>query len=678
MLRIYLLGGCRVTLSDGSDGTPRAKKTRAVLAFLALTPDAAATRERVAGLVWSDRLEEQARGSLRQAITELRALFRDGDAGALHIDRDVMRVNLEQVWIDAREVERMADGPLPEKRKIPELYRGDLLADLSAIGGAFQDWLYGERAWRREQAFGGMAAAMRELIAVRDLTTAESIARHMLALEPSHEEAHRGLMEAFARSGDKAAALRQFQVCVDALKRTLDAKPGQPTVQLYERIRADRLDAPLPETVAAPAATAAPPPSAAESAAARSAAAAASDVKIETLPVAVLPFRNVGGDPEQDYLGEGFAEDIVNGLSRFKWLSVIPGASSGIFRGQDVDPREIGQRIGVRYAIEGTVRRQGGVVRIGVRLVDCEDARALWTDQRTVEFARLFDVQDEIVRGIVGQLNPKILQAEIDRVRRRPPDNANAYDCMLRAVPLIYQASPTAFRTAGEFLERALRLDPDYAHAHAWMAFWHLMGIGNGFLTDREKSNAAAERHAHAAIELDPDDPMGLSFAAHVEAFLRRNYDVAEHFHERSLAVNPNFGLGWALSALVACYRGRPHDALERMERYRTLSPFDNFRYFWETATVISLTLAGRYQDAVAAAQPILREHPNFTAVYVPVIVSLAYLGRNDEARNLARQLLSLQPGFNIRMFGETSPLERSEDRDRYIVGLRMAGLPEQ
>jgi tetratricopeptide (TPR) repeat protein len=210
------------------------------------------------------------------------------------------------------------------------------------------------------------------------------------------------------------------------------------------------------------------------------------------------------------------------------------------------------------------------------------------------------------------------------------------------------------------------------------MAFWHLMGVGQGWLTDREKSGKAAEQHARAAIERDPDDPMGLSFAAHVEAFLRHNYDLAEHFHERSLSVNPNFGWGWALSAAVACYRGRPQDALERMERYRTLSPFDNFRYFWETVTVISLTLSGRYQDAVVAAQPILREHPNFTAVYVPVIVSLAYLGRGDEARSLARQLLSLQPGFSIKMFGETSPLERAEDRERYIVGLRTAGLPEQ
>jgi tetratricopeptide (TPR) repeat protein len=245
-------------------------------------------------------------------------------------------------------------------------------------------------------------------------------------------------------------------------------------------------------------------------------------------------------------------------------------------------------------------------------------------------------------------------------------------------VPLIYQASPTAFRTAGEFLDRALRLDPDYGHAHAWMAFWHLMGVGQGWLADREKSGEAAERHARAAIELDHDDPMGLSFAGHVEAFLRRNYDLAEHFHQRSLAVNPNFGWGWALSAAVAYFRGRPLDALERMERYRTLSPFDSFRYYWETVTVISLALAGRYGDAVVAAQPILREYPNFTAIYPPVIASLAYLGRTDEARNLSRQLLALQPGFSIKTFAETSPLERAEDRDRYIVGLRMAGLPEQ
>lgn len=666
MVRVYLLGGCRVTLSNGTDATPRAKKTRAVLAFLCLTPDASATRERIAGLVWSDRLEEQARGSLRQSITELRALFQGEDSEAIHIDRDVMRIDLERTWVDAREVERCGEGSVEEKRKIAELYRGDLLADLSAIGGAFQDWLYGERAWRREQAFGAMASAMRDLMGAREFAASESVARHMLALEPSHEEAHRGLMEAYARAGDKAAALRQFQVCVDALKRTLDAKPGQATIQLYDRIRGDRLDGDSPTAAEMPPpapAVAAPPPVA--------------DPMVETLPVAVLPFRNVGGEPEQEYLGEGFAEDIVDGLSRFKWLSVIPTGSTGVPRGQDVDSREIGKRLGVRYAIEGTVRRQGGIVRIGVRLVDCDDGRAIWSDQRTVEFANLFDLQDEIVRGVVGQLNPKILQAEVDRVRRRPPDNANAYDSVLRAVPLIYQASPTAFRTAGEFLERALRLDPDYAHAHAWMSFWHLMGVGQGWVPDRDASSRLAEQHARRAVDLDPDDPMGLSFAGHVEAFLHRDFDVAEHFHARSLAANPNFGWGWALSALVSAYRGHSDKALESMERYRKLSPYDPFRFFWENVTVIALTLAGRYNDAISAAHPILREHPTFAAAYPPVIASLGQLGKTDEAEALAKKLRELQPGFSISSFVATYPLERAEDKAKYLVGFRAAGVPE-
>ncbi len=457
MMRITLLGACKIIASDGTDVTPRARKTRGMIAYLALAPGGSATRERLAGLLWSDRQEEQARGSLRQSVTELRAAFSGEDEDALRIDRDSIQLRLDATWVDARELERLAAASIDERRQVIQIYGGDLLADLGSIGGPFEDWLYTDRAFRRETALSCMASVLRDRLGAGDIADAEAVARSVLGLEVAHEEAHRTIMEAYARRGDKASALRQFQTCTDTLKRVLDAKPAPATVALYDRIKADRLEA-VGEGLPVPAPVHVEP---------GAATASAESPRAAQLSVAVLPFRNVGGDPGSDYLGEGLADEIADGLSRFKWLSVIASGTTGVARGAESDPRETGRRLGVRYSVEGTVRRGGDRVRIAVRLVDCEDAHAVWAESRIVELGNMFDVQDEIVREVVGRLDPKLMQAEIERVRRRPPDNRNAYDCVLRAVPLLYKASAESFEQAGHLLQRAVALYPDYARAHA-------------------------------------------------------------------------------------------------------------------------------------------------------------------------------------------------------------------
>lgn len=661
MLKITLLGGGRLLASDGTDVTPRARKTRGMVAFLALAPGASATREKLAGLLWADRQEEQARGSLRQSVTELRAAFRGPDEEALQVDRDALHIRLDKVWIDARELERLAAGTAEDRRQVIALYAGDLLADIGSIGGPFDDWLYSERAFRRDTALNAMTSLMRERLAAGDVADAESIARAVLTIDPAQEEAHRAVMESYARRGDKSSALRQFQIATETLKRVLDAKPGPATATLYERIKGDQVTGDTPGGSAVPGMQEQP-----------------TDERAAQLSVAVLPFRNIGNDPTQDYLGEGLADEIVDGLSRFRWLSVIASGSTGMYRGVEADPRDVGKRLNVRYAVEGAVRRSGERVRIAVRLVDCDDGRTVWSDMRVASFAEVFELENEIVREIVGQLDPKLLQAEIDRARRRAPENLNAYDNVLRAVPLLYQANAESFRMAGEFLRRALGLDADYARAHAWMAFMHVFELGEGWTKDKLASVEGAERHARLAVECDPDDAMALSFAGHVEVFVHRNYEAAERLHNRSLAINPNFGWGWAWGALLCSYRGRPEEAFERLEHYRRLCPFDPFVYFWETVNVISLSVARRYDDAVAAAQPILADRPNFAAVLQPLIVALGHLGRPEEAKLYVERLRAQQHPVTIAAYRKNYPLEREEDLNHYLEGLRLAGIPEE
>lgn len=660
MLKITLLGGCRLLASDGTDVTPRARKTRGMVAFLALAPGGSATREKLAGLLWSDRQEEQARGSLRQSVTELRAAFRGRDEEALQVDRDSLHIRLDKVWIDARELERLAVGTPEDRRQVIALYGGDLLADIGSIGGPFDDWLYSERAFRRDTALNAMASLLRERLAAGDVVDAEAMARAVLTIDPAHEEAHRAVMESYARRGDKSSALRQFQIATETLKRVLDAKPGPATVTLYERIKGDRLTG--GETGLG----------------ASGADEQHADERAAQLSVAVLPFRNIGGDPGQDYLGDGLADEIVDGLSRFRWLSVIASGSTGMYRGVEADPRDVGRRLNVRYAVEGAVRRSAERVRIAVRLVDCDDGHTVWSDMRVASFAEVFELENEIVREIVGQLDPKLLQAEIDRVRRRPPENRNAYDSVLRAVPLMYQASAESFRQAGEFLRRAVTLDPDYARAHAWLAFWHVISLGEGWVNESSTNMVEnADYHARIAVERDPDDAMGLAFAAHVEGFLRRRFDSAERLYERALTLNPSFGWAWALRAVLCCYRGRADEALENMEQYHRLCPFDPYRYFWDTVTTIAHALKGQYEEALTAASPVLRDHPQFGAIYVPVISSLGRLGRAEEGRQLFERLKTTRPDFSIEGFRKSYPIEHAEDFEDYIQGLRVSGVPE-
>jgi tetratricopeptide (TPR) repeat protein len=256
--------------------------------------------------------------------------------------------------------------------------------------------------------------------------------------------------------------------------------------------------------------------------------------------------------------------------------------------------------------------------------------------------------------------------------------DATAYDLMLRSIPLIGRLEREAFMQAGEYLSRAIELEPEYAGAHAWYAYWLMFLVGHGWTDNPAAAMEEAGQHAERAVALDPYDARGLTIAGHVRAFLHRRLHEAIALHERALSLNPNLAMAWALSAIAYAYAGDPEEAERRNNRYKKLSPLDPHAFFFDAFFILIHLLKRDYESAVAVARAVTEMNPSFSATYKPYLAALGHLGRTQEAVVVRRRLLAIEPDFTVARFIASSPLERSSDRDHFAQGLRLAGVPEQ
>jgi tetratricopeptide (TPR) repeat protein len=277
----------------------------------------------------------------------------------------------------------------------------------------------------------------------------------------------------------------------------------------------------------------------------------------------------------------------------------------------------------------------------------------------------------------VAQIDPEILLIEAKRSAARTPVDATAYDLMLRAIPLIGRLEREPFMRAGEFLLHAIELEPDYAAAHAWYAYWQMFLVGQDWADDPAAVMEEAGQHAERAVVLDPFDARGLTIAGHVRAFMHRRLREAVTLHERALSLNPNLAMAWALSAIAFAYMGDPEEAERRNNRYKRLSPLDPHAFFFDAFFILIHLLKRDYESAVAVGRSVSEMNPSFSATYKPYLAALGHLGRTQEATVVRRRLLAIEPDFTVERFIATSPLERESDRDHYAEGLRLAGVPE-
>jgi len=361
--------------------------------------------------------------------------------------------------------------------------------------------------------------------------------------------------------------------------------------------------------------------------------------------IAVLPFQNMSGDPEQEYFADGMVEDIITALSRFKWLFVIARNSSFTYKGGSVDVRQVGRELGVRYVLEGSVRRAADRIRIAAQLIDAETRAHIWADRYDRAVDDIFALQDEITVSTVAAIEPSVRQAEIERAKRKRPENLDAYDLVLRATPLVDTGMPDGASQAVSLLERALSLDPNYALAHGQAAFCNeILYLRAG---RREDNRAAAIRHARTAVALGPDDAPALVYAAIAIGLVEHDRSLALETFEAALAISPSAAWAYSWGSLILGWGGEAERAIEWGERGIRLSPFDP----WITAALHGICmghfLRGRYEDAARAAQRAIRSKPGFSVSHMFLAAALAKLGRMEDANAAAERVMQLQPNFS-------------------------------
>jgi TolB-like protein/class 3 adenylate cyclase len=393
--------------------------------------------------------------------------------------------------------------------------------------------------------------------------------------------------------------------------------------------------------------------------------------------IAVLPFQNMSGDPEQEYFADGMVEDITTALSRFRWLFVIARNSSFTYKGKAVDVKQVGRELGVRYVLEGSVRKAGNRVRITGQLIDAATGAHLWADRFDGDLADIFELQDRVTSSVVGTIAPKLEQAEIERSKRKPTESLDAYDYFLRGMAAFHQFTKEANVEALQMFTRAFDRDPQFAAAYGMAARCYLQRKGFGWVEDAARETAEAERLARQAAELGPDDAVALSTAGFTLCIVVGDVTDGSALVDRALALNPNLGWVWHVSALAKACGGEPETALEHAARAMRLSPQDPQMSGMHVAVAFAHFIAGRYEEALAEAEAAVRGRASFFVGICVTAASAALAGKPAQAKKAMSRIREVNPGLRLSNLKALIPFRRDDDFARWAEGLKLAGLPD-
>ena len=390
--------------------------------------------------------------------------------------------------------------------------------------------------------------------------------------------------------------------------------------------------------------------------------------------IAVLPFQNMSGDPEQEYFADGMVDEIITGLSRIKWLSVVSRNSSYLFKNRPATMKDVAATLGVRYVLEGGVRKSGNRVRITAQLIDAETDAHLWAEQYDRLLEDVFALQDEITMCVVGAIEPSVRKAEIDRIKRQRPDSFTAYDLLLQSQQFVFAGMPAEAAKAITLLEQALKLEPNYSAAHAYLSWCLHARFGRGGL--REEDRLAAVDHARAAVALGNDDATTLAIAALVLAYDGHDVSTALKVFDRALELSNCNVFALCFNAAILAWIGRSELAIERAQRALRLGPFDSLIWRAHHALSIAYFDSHRYGDAADSARSVIAANSAYSLPRAILAAALVRLGRLDEARAAARTVLEYEPSFTIHGTARYAELEPAVFRPM-ADAWREAGLPE-
>jgi adenylate cyclase len=391
--------------------------------------------------------------------------------------------------------------------------------------------------------------------------------------------------------------------------------------------------------------------------------------------IAVLPFQNMSGDPEQEYFADGVVEDIITALSRFKSLFVIARNSSFAYKGKSPDIRQVGRELGVRYVLEGSVRKAGGRLRITAQLIDTASGTHTWADRFDGVLEDVFELQDEVTQKVVGAIAPRVEQAEIARALRRPSDSTDAYDCYLRGLACIYPVTSESVDRALELFEKAIAFDGGYASAYGMAIFCHTNRVGFSLARDIDKEKCEVARLLEMIMRVGQDDGVAIGQAAFAVAYVLRDVVSAKRLIDRALELNPNLATAWTNSGWINVWLGQPQLGLDHLTLARRLDPTSHGTRM--AATAHAYFFLNRYEEALAQAEDILRADPDAHPALRIGAASAAFAGRSETAHRLAGHLQTIDPAFRVSRLGEVLGPYQQTAIEKYAEGLRLAGLPE-
>ncbi len=393
--------------------------------------------------------------------------------------------------------------------------------------------------------------------------------------------------------------------------------------------------------------------------------------------IAVLPFQNLSADPEQEYFADGIVEEIITALSRFSGLFVIARNSSFTYKGRAVDVKQVGRELGVRYVLEGSLRKSANRVRITGQLIDASTGAHIWADRFDGALDDIFDLQDRVTATVVAAISPRLEQAEIERIKHKPTESSDAYDCFLRGISVIHELTRAPTDEALKLFGRAIEIDPDFAAAHGMATWCYVQRKANRWRNEPLREVAETSRLARRAVNLGKQDPVALSTAGHALAYVACDLESGLIFVERALALNPNLAFAWFARAWNCIWLGQPEKALQDFSHVMRLSPLDPLMPNIHAGMALGHFVAAQYDQAATLAEQVLREKPELHVALRAAAASNALAGKMLGAREAMTRLRQIDPTLRVPDLKVLTPFRRLDDVSRYEEGLRKAGLPD-
>jgi len=592
------------------------RKAEVLLAYLALVPGLRHPRERLINLLWSDRSEEQARNSLRQCLSAIKKSLGASADMILQVDRTTICLKAEMIDIDVHEFERLAEqGNYESLTTAASLYLGEFLEGISIRDAACQDWLDGERARFKRQFIEILTNLGETLLVTRDFGAAIKSLERLVEQDPLGESGWRLLMRSYFENGDRSHALQAFKRCQQALRNELEVEPEQATIKLRDQFAgAETRPAPAPTPVTTKPLVDFPPTT--------------------DHSIAVLPFDNLSGDPEQEYFSDGITDSIILNLSLFPGLQVKSRNSSFAFKKQIKSPGEISQELNVDYMVEGSIRKSQDRIRITVQLIEASSGNQVWGKRYDANLENLFDLEEDLSRSIAATVTGQI-ESDLQRIAlAKGAAHQLAYDLLLQGTYFLHRSTAEDTVRAIASLNQCLDSDADNVFAHGTLYNCHMLNWMERWLEDYEPSFELAGKHAAKALALDPESGLA-NYAIGEFMMFSRNYLEADKYFDKALAINPNDPDSLTAKAVNLQMQGHLDVAYDLAQKAYQLDPF-NWWVDWNLAEAQYLTR--HYRDAIETIEKSTNA-PGFIKVYA--IAAHVKLGNLDVARSVLQEFLS-------------------------------------